>query len=74
MALAAKPNFTYPADWIASEDLFVEDLAAAPEAVRDEADGVVRVRLWPEAGIGVEPDLALLEKYCVAKAEIRAAD
>jgi o-succinylbenzoate synthase len=74
MALAAKPNFTYPADWIGPEDLFEQDLAPSPEAVRDESDGVVRVRLWSEPGIGVEPDMDVLKKYCLAKAEILPGD
>ena len=73
MALAAKANFTYPADWTASGDLFEQDLAPPLEAARDESDGLVRVRLWSEPGIGVEPDLDVLKKFCVDSAEVAPA-
>jgi hypothetical protein len=70
LALAAKANCTYPADLCLSHELFESDLADAPIAVRDSADGVLRVPLWSEPGIGVEPDLELLEKHCLQKARV----
>ena len=70
MALAAKSNFTYPADWIPPEELLEQDLAPSLQAVREQSDGLIRVPLWSEPGIGVEPDMLVLKKYCLAKAEI----
>jgi O-succinylbenzoate synthase len=69
LALAAKPNFSYPADFISSEELFEQDLAEPPRPVLEE-DGKLRVALWSEPGIGVEPDLTLLEEFCLAKAKV----
>jgi o-succinylbenzoate synthase len=68
LALAAQANFSYPADYFATDQLFQHDLAAPAAPVRDEADGKQRVRLWPEPGIGVQPDAALLERCCLARA------
>jgi o-succinylbenzoate synthase len=70
LALAAKDNFVYPADWIPSEELLACDLAAPPELVLE--DGVRKARLWSEPGIGVEPEAGLLEKYCIARAKLPA--
>jgi len=70
LALAARKNFTYPADFFHSDELFVEDLAEPPVPVRDETDGVLRVPLWSEPGIGVEPDPKLLEKFSLARAKV----
>lgn len=70
LALASKDNCTYPADFYVSEELLQTDLATPPSAVRDSSDSVLRVPLWSEPGIGVEPDAAVLEKHCLAKARI----
>ena len=71
LALAAKDNFTYPADYIPAEGLLEQDLAAGPELVLDE--GVRKARLWSEPGIGVDPDPAVLEQYCLARANVVAS-
>jgi O-succinylbenzoate synthase len=70
LALAAKANCTYPADYHVSQETFETDLAEPPAAVRDSSDGVLRVPLWSEPGLGVEPDVALVEKHCLAKARL----
>ena len=69
MALAAKQNFTYPADYFPWEELFPEDVAEAPAPIRDDTDAVMRVPLWSEAGIGVEPNPELLDKFCLNRAK-----
>ncbi len=73
LALASKANCTYPADLVVSEELLQTDLAAPPAAVRDSSDGVLRVPLWSEPGIGVEPDVGTLDRHCLAKATIEGA-
>ena len=70
LALAAKANCTYPADLCLSHELLEIDLADPPIPVRDSSDGVLRVPLWSEPGIGVEPDPSLLEKHCLQKARL----
>jgi O-succinylbenzoate synthase len=70
MALATKANFTYPADFVCSEELFREDLAEPLVPARDKADGPLRIPLWPEPGIGAEPDPRLLERFCLAQAKV----
>lgn len=70
MALAAKENCSYPADWFPPEELFQQDLADLPQTARDETDNMLRAILWTEPGIGVEPDMALLEKYCLQRVKL----
>jgi O-succinylbenzoate synthase len=70
MALAAKANFSYPADYFASDELLERDLATPAVAVPDETDGRLRVSLWSEPGIGVEPDPAVLDKFCLERARV----
>jgi len=70
LALAAKPNCSYPADYLASDELFQQDLAPPPLPVRDPSDGTLRVPLWSEPGLGVEPDPAVLEKLTLARAKL----
>ena len=72
-ALAAKDNCTYPADFFPSDRILAEDIAEPLLPGKDEADGRQRVRLWSAAGIGVEPNPALLEKFCIARATIAPA-
>ena len=69
LALATKANFTYPADYFPSDQVLEADLAPLPSPVRDP-DGMLRVPLWSEPGIGAEPNPDLLEKYCVARARL----
>jgi hypothetical protein len=71
LALAAKENFSYPADFLPAEGLLAHDLAEVPRPVRDEAEGVLKAPLWPELGIGVEPDPELLEKFSLARATVK---
>jgi O-succinylbenzoate synthase len=69
LALAAKANCTYPADRFPSEDMLAADLADPLPPARD-ADGVRRVPLWSGPGIGVEPDMGLLKKFCLQHVKI----
>ncbi len=69
LALAAKANCTYPADWFFAEDVLAEDLAEPLRPVR-EADGTVRVPLWSAAGSGIEPDATRLKKFCLQRVKI----
>ena len=68
LALAAKANCTYPADYTAGDRLLQQDLAEPLPAARDPSDGKMRVGLWSEPGLGVEPDMERLQKYCIAQA------
>jgi O-succinylbenzoate synthase len=68
-ALAAKSNCTYPADFFPSDQVLAADLAE-PLLPAKDADGRQRVRLSSAAGIGVDPDAALLEKFCIARARV----
>lgn len=70
LALAAKDNFTYPADWIDSRETFAFDLAEPPLLSRPSDGEPVVAQLWSEPGIGVEPDLARLESCSAAKASV----
>ena len=69
-ALAAKDNCTYPSDFFPSDVLLAEDVAEPLLPTKDAADGRQRVQLWTSPGIGVEPNMAALEQYCIAKAKI----
>ena len=68
-ALAAKTNFTYPADLSPPPEFLADDVAEAPQPVRN-ADGKLQIALWPEPGIGVDPDPQRLEKLCLARAKL----
>jgi len=70
LALAAKSNFTYPADFIPPDQLLQQELADPPTASRDQAEGNQQVTLWSEPGIGVEPDMELLDKLCIDRAKV----
>jgi O-succinylbenzoate synthase len=72
-ALAAKENCSYPADFFAADQVLAADVAEALLPTKDETDGRQRVRLWSTPGIGVEPDRALLEKFCIARAKIEGS-
>jgi len=69
LALASKPNFTYPADYIGPERLLKRDVAEPPKLARP-IDGKLSAELWTEPGIGVEPDPACLEEFCLARAKV----
>ncbi len=70
LALAAKANCTYPADFFPSDQVLQQDLAEPLLPARDQADGTMRIKLWPEPGIGTDPNMELLEKYCLGRAKI----
>ncbi len=70
LALAAKENCTYPADYFPAAEVLQCDLAEPLVPQRDPDDGILRISLWAEPGIGIEPDAELLEKYCLARASI----
>lgn len=72
LALAGKENFRYPADYPPAEGWLAEDLAEAPAALRDGEESPRTVPLWTEAGIGVEPDAAILEKHTLQHARLPA--
>ena len=69
LALAACANSEYPADFFPSESELAEDLAEPLHPLRDAGDGVARIALAAEPGLGVVPDAALLEKFTLQKAE-----
>lgn len=70
LALAAKDNCTYPADYFPATEVLQCDLAEPLLPHRDPDDGILRISLWLEPGIGIEPDAKLLEKCCLARATI----
>jgi O-succinylbenzoate synthase len=71
IALAAKGNCRYPADFFPAEEMLCQDLVEPLRPARDPADGVMRVALWSTPGIGVEPDAAGLEKHTLQRAALR---
>ncbi|MEK6237459.1 MAG: o-succinylbenzoate synthase [Planctomycetales bacterium] len=70
IALATKENFVYPADIFPSSRFYEQD-AARPEITlsRDE-QGVPHVVPSSEPGLGVEPNLELLQQRAIAHALI----
>ncbi len=70
LALAAKENFTYPADFFPAADVLQQDLVAPLLPEREDSDAALRIALWAEPGIGAEPDPELLEKFCLARAGV----
>jgi O-succinylbenzoate synthase len=68
LALAARANFVYPADWFPSDLLLEADLAAPPPLLRGPSDGNLHVPLWEDHGIGVEPDIEKLKALSLARA------
>lgn len=69
LSLASKPNFTYPADHLPAEEMLVEDVA--PRAISTpDAEGRRQVAMWSQPGIGVEPNVELLQRYSLAKARL----
>jgi O-succinylbenzoate synthase len=70
LALAAKENFLYPADYAAADEIFCQDLALAPPPTRDENDEKLKIRLWDAPGIGTDPDPHELDKFTLTRAAI----
>lgn len=69
-ALAMLDNFTYPADIFPSSRFYRQDLGRPELELTGGPDGSPQVSLAETPGIGAEPDPALLEKLCVARAAI----
>lgn len=69
LALATKPNFTYPADLIDGSLFAGAPLAPLALPTKDPADGKQKVAMWTEPGIGVEPDAKQLEQCTIAHAK-----
>ncbi|MEN6449320.1 MAG: enolase C-terminal domain-like protein [Thermoguttaceae bacterium] len=69
LALASMPNCRRPADYLPHSELLADDVAEPLRPAKDN-DGRLRVPLWSSPGIGVEPDRAKLEKFCIAKATL----
>jgi o-succinylbenzoate synthase len=65
-ALAAKENFSYPADYFPTDQFLQKDVAESLLPARSEPDGVQRVALWAEPGIGIEPKREIVEEHCIA--------
>ena len=66
----AAPSFIYPADYFSSNEVLTQDLAEPLLPSRDGTDGSMRIQLWSDPGIGIEPDAALLEKLCLAQTNV----
>lgn len=64
LALAAKDNFTYPADFYPEGSLLREDLAPLPELETVAAEDGSRLvaRMWSEPGLGIEPAADVLDR------------
>ena len=72
-ALATLENCEQPADYFPAEKFFDEDLAEPLSPVlekNEEGSERLLIHAWSEAGIGVEPDMQLLEKLCIGRATI----
>jgi len=69
-ALASKANCTYPADMSPPHEMIAEDLVEPLQPVRDSSDGKLRVMLWSEPGIGVDPHHRQLERFTLARAKM----
>ena len=57
-----------PADFFPSDDVLAQDLGVPLLPARDPSDNVMRIALWTEPGLGIEPDMAILEKCSLQKA------
>ena len=71
LALAAKENCSHPADHFPAEQYLEHDVAEQLLPVKGD-DGVQRVALWSEPGIGVAPEAAVLERLTVDKIHVVA--
>lgn len=80
LSLAAKNNFTYPADFFSSGDLFGKDLAeplAIIPAANDKKPAeesaekpAGKIKLWTTPGIGIDPDMSVIEKFCINRQQL----
>jgi O-succinylbenzoate synthase len=74
LALAAKENCDYPADWFDADKILEQNLAELPPPVKDDADGRLRVKLWTEPGIGLEPDMDAIERLALRTAKLEGTN
>ena len=72
LALATKANFNYPADYYPSQEIFQRDVAEPLAAAKDPTDGKLRLNLWSEPGLGIEPDTEVLKAFSINHARIEA--
>ena len=72
IALASLPGFTYPSDFLSSDDWLVEDVAPPIETVTPEGRQTLHVPLWSEPGLGIEPDGEQLERFTIERVELLA--
>ncbi len=70
LALAAKENCDYPADWFEADKILQEDVAQLPPPEKDDSDGKLRVSLWAEPGIGLEPDMDAIQRLSLDTAKV----
>ena len=72
-ALAMLDNFTSPADIFPSSRFYHQDMSRPELELTTGSDGTPQVSLPEVPGIGAEPDAALLDNLCVARAVVTAA-
>ena len=71
LSLAAKEHFNYPADYMAGDKLLEEDVAQPLEITpKESGKSAGQVKLWCEAGIGIEPNMDVIKKYCIDRAKL----
>jgi O-succinylbenzoate synthase len=69
LALAAKENFTYPADYFPTAEILAEDVAE-PLVPERTGDGPMQIALWSGPGVGIEPNTKSLERLSIAQSNI----
>jgi O-succinylbenzoate synthase len=70
LALAARCDGSYPADYFPAERFLAADLAEPLLPARDPTDGKQRIVLWSSVGLGVEPDRQCLERLSLEQAAL----
>ena len=71
LALAAKANCEFPADFWSTAEMLEEDVCEPLVPTRGGEANTLGIDLWSEPGIGAEPEMATIEKYCIARAEVK---
>ncbi|MFZ5828986.1 MAG: enolase C-terminal domain-like protein [Planctomycetota bacterium] len=70
LALGTRPNCTYAADYFPADRYLADDVAPPLLPARSETDGRQYITLDSSAGIGVEPDVAALERLTIEHVRI----
>jgi O-succinylbenzoate synthase len=70
LALASMANCRYPADFLPPGDLLQQDLAEPLLPAREKEDTKLRISLWSEPGLGMEPDMKVLDDSCIGRAKL----